>query len=74
LAVMLQATTIGTRPQPNYGTPMDDVAARAESAAADKEHVHPENMHERPESKNERLESAHGRNAPDDQDDDNGCI
>jgi hypothetical protein len=70
---MLQATTIGTRPQPNYGTLMDDVAVWAESGAADKEHVHPGNMHERPESKNERLESAHGRIAPDDQVDDNGC-
>jgi hypothetical protein len=53
---------------------MDDVAVRAESGAANQEHVRPENVHDRPESKNERRETAHGRNAPDDQDGDNGCI
>jgi hypothetical protein len=74
LAAMLQATMSGTRPQPNYGTPMDDVAERAGSGSVDKEHVPLENVHERPESENERRESAHDRIAPDDQDDDNGCI
>jgi hypothetical protein len=73
-AALLQATTSGTPPQPNSGTPKGDVAVRAESGAADKEHVHPENVHDRPESKNERRETAHGRNAPDDQDGDIGCI
>jgi hypothetical protein len=53
---------------------MDDVAVRAESGAANKDHVRPENVHDRPESKNERRETAHGRNAPDDQDGDIGCI
>jgi hypothetical protein len=38
-----------------------------ESGSADKEH-------EYPESKNEHPKSAHDRNAPDDQDDDSGCI
>jgi hypothetical protein len=53
---------------------MDDEAEQTESGSAGKEHVHPENEDERPESENERRENAHGRNAPDDQDDDNGCI
>jgi hypothetical protein len=49
---MLQATTSGTRPQPNFGTPKDDVVVRAESGSTDKEHVHPENVHEHLESEN----------------------
>jgi hypothetical protein len=52
----------------------DDESGRTESGSADKEHARPENKHMRPESENERQESAHGGNAPDDQDDDNGCI
>jgi hypothetical protein len=62
-----------TQPQPNSGTPRGYKAEQAESGTARKEHIHPENEHERPESENERRESAHGRNAPDDQDNDTGC-
>jgi hypothetical protein len=67
LAAPLHAKTSGTQPQPNSGTTRDDKAERAESGSAGEEH-------EYPESENERPESAHDRNAPDDQDDDNGCI
>jgi hypothetical protein len=45
----------------------DDMAEGTESGSADKEH-------EYPESKNERPESTHEKNAPDDQDNNNGCI
>jgi hypothetical protein len=48
----------------------DDEAGRTENGSASKEHKHPENEHECPESENER----HRRIAPDDQDDDIGCI
>jgi hypothetical protein len=51
----------------------NDKAERAESGSAEREHV-PENEHEYPESENEQQESVHGRSAPDDQDDDTGCI
>jgi hypothetical protein len=73
LAAKLQATTSGTRPRPNSGTRRDDEAERTENDSAGKEHVLPKE-HERPASKNEQQESAHGRNAPDDRDNDNGCI
>jgi hypothetical protein len=62
--------TSDTRPQPNSETKKDDEAERTESSSASKEHKRPENEHECPESENEQ----HGRNAPDDQDDDIGCI
>ena len=51
-----------------------DEAERPERGSAGKEHERPENEPEPPESENEQQESAHGRNAPDDQDDDIGCI
>jgi hypothetical protein len=60
----------GTQPQPNSGTVRDDEAERMESGSAGKEHKCLDNKHECPESENKR----HGRIAPDDQDDDNGCI
>jgi hypothetical protein len=47
---------------------------RRGGGSADKEDVHPENVHECPESESERWEGVHGRIAPDDQHDDNGCI
>jgi hypothetical protein len=71
---MLQATTSGTRLQPNSGTPRDDEVEQMERRSAYKEHERSENEHECLESENEQRESVHGRNAPDDQDDDNGCI
>jgi hypothetical protein len=73
LAAMLEEMTSGTRPRPNSGAARNDKAERAESGSAEREHV-PENEHECPESENEQQESVHGRSAPDDQDDDTGCI
>jgi hypothetical protein len=70
---MLQTTASGTRPQPNSETLRYDEAERTESGSSGKEHVRPENEYECPESENDQLESAHGRIAPDDQVDDNGC-
>ena len=66
--------TSGTQHQPNSVTTRHDETAQTESGFAGKEHERPENEPEHPESESEQLESAHGRNAPDDQDDDNGCI
>jgi hypothetical protein len=71
---MIQATTSGTRPQPNSGASRDDEAERTESGSAGKENKHPKDEHESLGSENERLESVHDRNARGDQDDDNGCI
>jgi hypothetical protein len=48
----------------------DDEAERMESGSAGKEHKCLDNKHECPESENKR----HGRIAPVDQEDDNGCI
>jgi hypothetical protein len=45
-----------------------------ESVSAGKEHERPANEHGCPESENDRQESVYGRNAPDVQDDGNGCI
>jgi hypothetical protein len=42
--------------------------------SADKEQEQPQDKHECPENENGQQGSAHGRNAPGDQDDDNGCI
>jgi hypothetical protein len=74
LVAMLPVTTNGTRPQPSFGTLRDDEAVRTESNSADKGHGRPENENERLESESERRESVHDRNAPGDQDGDNGCI
>jgi hypothetical protein len=74
LAAPLQAKTSGAQRQPNSETTRDDEAERTESDFADKENKHPKKGHECPESENELQESGHGKNAPDDQDDDNGCI
>jgi hypothetical protein len=74
LAAMLQETTSGTRPRPNSGAARNDKAEQTESGSAGKEHKCPENEHGCPESESGERESAHGRNAPGDQDDDNGCI
>jgi hypothetical protein len=49
---------------------MGDEAERTESSSGGKEHKRPKDEHECPVSENERR----GRIAPDDQDDDNGCI
>ena len=45
-----------------------------ENGSAGKELEHLEYEPGHPESKNEQLESAHDKNAPDDKDDDIGCI
>jgi hypothetical protein len=74
LATPLQAKTSGAQRQPNSETTRDDEAERIESDFVDKDNKHPKKGHERPESENELQESGHGKNAPDDQDDDNGCI
>jgi hypothetical protein len=74
LAAMLEATTGGTRPQPNSGAPRGDEVVQSESGSAGKGPKRPKNEHECLESENEQRENAHGRNAPDDQGDDNGCI
>jgi hypothetical protein len=70
----LQAKTSGARRQPNSEAMADDEFERTESGSADKESEHPADEHEGLESENELQESSHGRNAPDDQDDGNGCI
>jgi hypothetical protein len=70
----LHAKASDTRPQPNFGITRDDKAEQTESGSAGKEHECPANEHGCPESENGRQESVHGRNAPDVQDDDNGCI
>jgi hypothetical protein len=62
------------RPQPNSGKPRDDEAEKTESVSAGKEYERQANKPECPESENDRQESVHGRNAPDVQDDHNGCI
>jgi hypothetical protein len=59
-----------TQPQPNSGTTGDNEADRTVSGSAGKEHERLDNEQECKESENER----NGRIAPDDQDDDNGCI
>jgi hypothetical protein len=64
----------GARRQPNSEATRNDEAEGTESGAADKENERLENKHECSESENMLQESAHGRNAPDGQDDDNGCI
>ena len=52
----------------------DDEGERAESGFGGEENARPESEPARPESENEQQESVHGRNAPDDQVDDIGCI
>jgi hypothetical protein len=49
-------------------------AERTESGSAGREQECPKNEHVCPESENEQQERVHDRNAPDDQDDDSGCI
>ena len=67
-------TESGTQPRPDSETTRDDEVERTANGSAGKEHKRPENEPEHPESENEQQKSAHGRNAPDDQDDDIGCI
>jgi hypothetical protein len=74
LVAPLHAKASDTRPQPNSGKSRDDEAEQTESVSAGKEYERPANEHECPESENDRQESVHGRNAPDVQDDNNGCI
>jgi hypothetical protein len=57
----------GTRPQPNSEATRDHEAERTASGSAGKEH-------EQPESENKQQEIVHGKNAPDNQDDDIECI
>jgi hypothetical protein len=71
---LLHTKASDTRPLPNSGITRDDEAEQAESGFAGKEHKRPANEYVCPESENDRQETVHGRNAPDVQDDDNGCI
>jgi hypothetical protein len=74
LVAPLHAKASDTRHQPNSGITRVDEAEQTESVSAGKEYECSANDHGCPESKNDRQESVHGRNAPDVQDDGNGCI
>ena len=65
---------MATQPRHNSEAMRDDEGGRSESGSAGMKHECPENEPEHPESESEQRESAHGKNTPDDQDDDIGCI